>query len=134
VMTHVCALRLATATSQRRCASTQRRIPKTIEVLHGNGRLWEGIYLLEDDTMTVCIVPVGHQRPTSFTTTANAPPMLVVFKRDASVVWDMAKWQKAVAKTVLRAVVFGSWRFAVIHMPCPGCPRQLSFADVLAAR
>jgi hypothetical protein len=72
--------------------------PKTIEVLHGSGRLWEGIYLLDDDTMKVCVVPVGHQRPTSFTTAANAPPMLVIFKRDASVVWDMAKWQKAVAK------------------------------------
>ena len=98
VMTHV--LRAPTGdgyvTATVRLDATTN--PKTIEVLHGNGRLWEGIYLLEDDTMTVCVVPVGHQRPTSFTTTANSPPMLVVFKRDASVVWDMAKWQKAVAK------------------------------------
>ena len=70
--------------------------PKTIEVLHGGGRLWEGIYLLEEDTMKVCIVPIGHKRPTTFATAANEPPMLVILKRDGSMVWDMAKWQKAV--------------------------------------
>jgi RNA polymerase sigma-70 factor (ECF subfamily) len=70
--------------------------PKTIEVLHGGGLLWEGIYLLEEDTMKVCVVPTGHKRPTTFTTAANSPPMLVILKRDGSIVWDMAKWQKAV--------------------------------------
>lgn len=70
--------------------------PKTIEVLHGGGRLWEGIYLLDEDTMKVCVVPSGHQRPTTFSTAANSPPMLLILKRDGSIVWDKAKWQKAV--------------------------------------
>jgi RNA polymerase sigma-70 factor (ECF subfamily) len=70
--------------------------PKTIEVLHGGGLLWEGIYLLDEDTMKVCVVPAGHKRPTRFSTAANAPPMLVVLKRDG-VAWDVAKWQKALA-------------------------------------
>jgi uncharacterized protein (TIGR03067 family) len=71
--------------------------PKTIEVLHGGGLLWEGIYRLDEDTMKVCVVPAGHQRPTAFATAANAPPVLVVLKRDG-VVWDIEKWQRALAQ------------------------------------
>ena len=70
--------------------------PKTIEVLHGGGRLWEGIYVLEEDTMKVCVVPFGYKRPTTFVTAANEAPVLVILKRDNSIVWDKAKWQKAV--------------------------------------
>jgi RNA polymerase sigma-70 factor (ECF subfamily) len=72
--------------------------PKTITVLHGGGLLWEGIYLLDEDTMTVCLVPAGHERPRTFATAADQPPVLVVLKRDGSVVWDLEKWQKALAQ------------------------------------
>jgi RNA polymerase sigma-70 factor (ECF subfamily) len=72
--------------------------PKTIEVLHGGGLLWEGIYRLDEDTMKLCVVPAGYRRPTMFATAADAPPVLVILKRDGGVVWDIEKWQRALAQ------------------------------------
>jgi uncharacterized protein (TIGR03067 family) len=60
------------------------RAPRTIDVLVEGARRSSGIYLLEKGTLTICLAPVGHDRPTEFKTTPEGSAVLFVLKPAAA--------------------------------------------------
>lgn len=60
--------------------------PKTIDLTPADGRnkdkIFEGIYILDGDTLKMCLAAPGEKRPTEFTTKAGSKSVLVVYQRD----------------------------------------------------
>lgn len=59
--------------------------PKTFDVTvtdgPNKGAVLLGIYAFDGDTLRVCFVPAGNERPTEFETTEGSPAVLVVHTR-----------------------------------------------------
>jgi uncharacterized protein (TIGR03067 family) len=60
--------------------------PKCFDItMHESKRSYEGIYILEDDTLKICLNPVtdgAKERPGDFTTKGKSSTRLLTFKRD----------------------------------------------------
>ncbi len=54
--------------------------PKTIDVLVEGAKRSSGIYHLDKGTLTICLAPAGHDRPTEFKTNPEGPAVLFVLK------------------------------------------------------
>jgi uncharacterized protein (TIGR03067 family) len=58
------------------------RTPKEITLRPQQGGIWPGIYLLDGDSLTLCLNQGGPQRPTTFTTQAGDSLFLYVLERE----------------------------------------------------
>jgi uncharacterized protein (TIGR03067 family) len=60
-----------------------RQSPPTIDISLGAGMRanWRGIYKVEADTLTLCLVTGDRDRPKTFDSTADQPTTVWVFKR-----------------------------------------------------
>ena len=57
--------------------------PKQVELVHADGEVLDGIYKVEGDTLTFCLVVAENVpiRPTRFATKKGLPLMLISYKR-----------------------------------------------------
>jgi uncharacterized protein (TIGR03067 family) len=54
--------------------------PPAIDI-RGGGQSWKGIYKVEADTLTLCLVSGGLDRPKTFESSVEQPTTIWVFKR-----------------------------------------------------
>jgi uncharacterized protein (TIGR03067 family) len=63
-------------------AIDSRKTPATIDISMGGGPPnWRGIYKVEGDTLTLCLVDGNQERPKTFESSAGKPTTIWVFKR-----------------------------------------------------
>ncbi len=50
----------------------------------GSGQAWPGIYVLNDDELSICVAPPGGKRPTSFAARRGSSDSLYLFRRQVA--------------------------------------------------
>ena len=73
--------------------------PKEIDLTNRAGSTSYGIYLLEGDTLKICIAPAGGERPAEFTSKPRSKRSLIVLKRDKMDIATFREQYRAKHKT-----------------------------------